>query len=161
MCFQISGLPAAPFAPLFAMSDAELAARDVVRRVADKRPGFPCRVSLRDAEPGETVLLLNYEHLAVASPYRSRHAIYVRENATEAHLAVNEVPEVLLTRLLSVRAFDCDGMMVEADVVEGREIAAAIERLLDHVGADYLHIHNAKPGCFAARVDRVEKRSYP
>jgi hypothetical protein len=148
-------LPRADFAPLFALSDAELAARDVVRMVADKRPGFPCRVSLRDAEPGEKVLLLNYEHLAVASPYRSRHAIFVRENAVDARLDVDEIPEVLETRLLSVRAFDRAGMMIDADVLQGSELALAISRMLDKSAVDYLHVHNAKPGCFAARVDRA------
>ena len=155
MDFQISGLPLADFAPLFALSDGELAQRNIVRRVADESPGFPCRVSLRDADPGERLLLLNYEHLAVASPYRSRHAIYVRENAVEARPAINEVPDVLATRLLSIRAFDGDGMMCEADVVQGRDAVPVFERMLGNNKVAYLHIHNAKPGCFAARVDRV------
>ena len=154
MDFQVSGLPLAEFQPLFALSDAELAQRNIVRRIADERPGFPCRVSLRDADCGERVLLLNYEHLAVASPYRSRHAIYVREHATDARLAVNEVPEVLAIRLLSIRAFDGGGMMREADVVVGKDAVPVIERMLGNESVAYLHVHNAKPGCFAARVDR-------
>ncbi|HEV7715818.1 MAG TPA: DUF1203 domain-containing protein [Steroidobacteraceae bacterium] len=157
MDFQISGLPLAPFAALFALSDAELAQRDIVRRVADERPGFPCRVSLRDAEIGERLLLLNYEHLPVTSPYRSMHAIYVRENAAEAHPAINEIPQVLQIRLLSLRAFDSSGMMLGADVVHGREMAPVIEQMLANPKVEYLHVHNAKPGCFAARVDRVNQ----
>jgi hypothetical protein len=155
MNFQITGLPAARFQPLFALSDAELALHHAVRRVADHKPGFPCRVSLQDAEPGETVLLINYEHLAVASPYRSRHAIYVRQEARDAHLAVNEIPQVLQTRLLSLRAFDEAGMMVEADVMPGTALAPAIEQMLSLTKVAYLHVHNAKYGCFAARVDRA------
>lgn len=155
MNFQISGLPLAPFTSLFGMTDEELAKRDVVRRVADKNPGFPCRVSLRDADPGETVLLLNYEHLPVSSPYRSRHAIFVREHAREAKLDVNEIPEVLQTRLLSLRAFDADGMMQSADVVNGSELRPVIEKMFDDPQVRYIHVHNAKPGCFAARVDRA------
>ena len=156
MDFKITGLPAAAFESHFTLSDAELATRGAIRMVADRRPGFPCRVSLRDADPGETVLLLNFEHLCVATPYRSRHAIFVRHNATEARLEVNEVPEVLLTRLLSVRAFSHDGMMLDADVMQGRGLATAIERMLNTPQVDYLHVHNAKPGCFAARVDRIQ-----
>ncbi|MEP7244613.1 MAG: DUF1203 domain-containing protein [Gammaproteobacteria bacterium] len=155
MDFQVSGLPLAGFSQWFGLSDAELARFDVVRQVADKSPGFPCRVSLRDAEAGETLLLLNYEHLAVASPYRSRHAIFVRENAVEARPAVNEIPEVLQVRLLSLRAFDNAGMMREADVVHGKEIAPVIERMLNDPTVEYIHVHNAKPGCFAARIDRA------
>jgi hypothetical protein len=155
MSFQISGLPVAPFAPLFGLSDAELAKHAAIRRTADKSPGFPCRVSLLDAEPGETLLLLNYEHLAVATPYRSRYAIYVRENASEARLAVDEVPEQLRCRLLSVRAFDDRGMLLDADVANGLDVESVIERMLERREVGYLHVHNAKPGCFAARVDRA------
>jgi Protein of unknown function (DUF1203) len=155
MSFQISGLPIAPFAHLFGLSDAELAKQAIVRRTADKSPGFPCRVSLRDAEPGETLLLLNFEHLDVASPYRSRYAIYVREYAEEAQVAVNEVPAVLRGRLLSLRAFDKRGMLLDADVADGRDIAPLVERMLEPREVEYLHVHNAKPGCFAARMDRA------
>lgn len=155
MDFIISGLPVAQFAPLFGLSDEALAAQGVVRRTADQHPGFPCRVSLRDADRGETVLLLNYEHLPVASPYRARHAIYVREYASEYHPEINEIPEVLRTRLLSARAYDAAGMMVDADVVEGAGAAPVIHCLLDNPQVDYLHLHNARPGCFAARVDRA------
>ena len=155
MNFRISGLPAAHFAPLFGLADTILRARGVIRRIADCRPGYPCRVSLRDADVGEPVLLLNYEHLAVNGPYRSSHAIFVREYAPEAKPAVNEIPEVLESRLLSVRAIDDDGMMVEADVVEGTRLAAVIDRFFANEQIRYLHVHNAKPGCFAARVDRV------
>jgi hypothetical protein len=155
MSFQVRGLPAAEFAPLFAMSDAELAKHDAMRKVADRMPGFPCRVSLRDAEPGETVLLVNYEHLPVSSPFRSRYAIYVRERAVDARLEVNAIPEVLRTRLLSVRAFDAAGMLVEAEVVQGTELAAVIDRMFARQDVTFLHAHNAKPGCFAARIDRA------
>ena len=155
MNFRIVGLPVAPFAPLFGLDEHELAARGVVRRVADERPGFPCRVSLRDADVGETVLLLNYEHLPMPGPYRSRHAIFVREYAEEFAPEVNEIPEMLSRRLLAVRAFDGSGMMVEADVVPGDAVAAVISQQLGNAAVDYVHLHNAKPGCFAARAVRA------
>jgi hypothetical protein len=154
MSFRISGLPLADFTPLFGRPETELASHGAIRMRADRRPGFPCRVSLRDAEPGETVLLLNYEHLSVATPYRSRYAIFVRENATEARLGPDEIPESLRLRLLSVRGFDESGMLRQADVTEGTGLAAAIERMFAEPEIAYLHLHNAKPGCFAARADR-------
>jgi Protein of unknown function (DUF1203) len=155
MSFQISGLPLAPFTALFGLSDAELARHSAVRQTANECPGFPCRVSLRDAEPGETLLLLNFEHLSVASPYRSRYAIYVREGAREAKLAVDEVPDSLRRRLLSLRAFSGQGMLLDADVTEGRDIEPVIARMLRNQQAEYIHVHNALPGCYAARVDRA------
>jgi hypothetical protein len=156
MSFQITGLPLSQFSPLFSMSDAELARRDALRVTADQRPGFPCRVSLQDAEIGEQLILLNYEHLPVASPYRSRHAIYVRESAAEAQLAIDEVPHLLRHRLLSLRAFDTDGMMKAADVVPGTAIENLIEQMFAKPSIAFLHVHNAKPGCYAARVDRAQ-----
>lgn len=155
MSFRISGLPLAEFAPLFGLSEIELAPRGIARHTADVSPGFPCRVSLKDAEPGETLLLLNYEHLSVASPYRSRYAIYVRENARETHPEIGEVPPVLRRRLLSLRAFDDAGMLKDADVVDGSALEPLIGRMLARADVAYLHVHNAKPGCFAARVDRA------
>ena len=155
MDFQISALPLASFAPLFSLSDAELAKRNIVRKVVQECPGTPCRVSLKDAEPGEKVLLLNYEHLPVESPYRATHAIFVREDAVEAKPRVNEIPEVLGRRLLSLRAFDSKGMMLAADVVQGREMQPAIEAMFANPHVEYIHAHNAKPGCFAARIDRA------
>jgi hypothetical protein len=155
MNFQVSPLPLEHFTPLFALTDDELAARNIVRRVVDRFPGFPCRVSLEDAPVGETVLLLNYEHQPAGSPYRSSHAIFVREGAYEAKPGVNEIPEVLSRRLLSVRGFDAQGFMVKADVVEGAALAAGIEEFFAAENIAYLHLHNAKPGCYAARVDRA------
>jgi hypothetical protein len=155
MTFHITGLPLSDFAPLFALPSEELARQGALRRIADRKPGFPCRVSLRDAEPGESVILLNYEHLPVASPYRSSHAIYVREQAEQACLEPGEVPELLRSRLLSLRAFDRHGMMVAADVVQGSAVDTVIEQLLAVAEVEYLHIHNAKAGCYAARVDRA------
>lgn len=155
MSFRVSGLPVAHFAPLFGLTDRVLEARGIVRRLADRRPGYPCRVSLRDAEVGEPVLLMNYEHLPVNGPYRSSHAIYVREYAPEAKPAVGEIPEVLRTRLLSARGFDAAGMMVDADVVQGTGLAAVIDRFFADGRIRYMHVHNAKPGCFAARIDRA------
>ena len=154
MSFRITGLPAEAFAPLFALGDEELAARTAVRRVVDEPHSVPCRVSLEDAAPGETVVLTHFEHHAVDSPFRASHAIYVREG-DETFDAVDEVPEQLRRRLLSVRAFDAKGMLVNADVVDGRSLEGAIDSLLANPQASYLHVHFAKPGCYAAKVERA------
>jgi hypothetical protein len=154
MSYVITGIDPAPFRALYGADDTALAAAQAVRVTATTKPGYPCRVTLADAEPGETLLLLNHEHLPVASPYRSRHAIYVREGAEQAARFEDAVPEQLAIRLLSVRAFDGAGMMTDADVVEGSALEPLIERLLSDPAVAYLHVHNAKRGCFAARVDR-------
>jgi hypothetical protein len=117
MAFQIAALSAAPFAPLFALSDVAFAAQGGVRQIANRPGGFPCRVSLRETEPGDTVLLVNHEHQPIHSPFRSMHAIYVRQGSVQAYLGRNEIPEMLRTRPLSVRAFEDAAMLVDADVV--------------------------------------------
>jgi len=152
MSFRITGLPAENFAHLFELSDDELAARGAVRRIAE-HPA-PCRVSLTDATPGDEVILTNYEHHAVDSPYRMRFAIYVRKDEA-TYDAVDEIPEQLRKRQLAARAFDRDGMMVGFELTAGSALEAAIDRLLADPRAAYLHVHFAAPGCYAARIDRA------
>ena len=152
MSFRITGLPANDFSYLFSLDDAELATLGAVRQTAQH--GAPCRVSLTDATPGDEVILVNYEHHKVDSPYRMRFAIYVRRGE-ETYDKVDEVPEQLRKRMLAARAFDDAGMMLGFELVEGKELEGAIERLLAVPRAAYLHIHFAAPGCYAARVERV------
>jgi hypothetical protein len=155
MAFRITGLPASKFESLFGLPDAELARRGVTRVVADQTPGFPDRVELRDAVPGETLLLLNYEHQPACNAYQARHAIFVREGARTTYDQVNEIPAVLRVRVISLRAFDARDQMVDAELADGRELEPAIERLLRRSDVAYLHAHYAKRGCFAARIERV------
>jgi hypothetical protein len=154
MPFTVTGLSPEPFTALFGADETTLAAAGVLRYVADSKPGFACRITLEDAEPGETVLLLNHEHHA-AGPYRARHAIFVREAATAPARYDNAMPPALAGRLLAIRAYDADGMMIDAEVVEGAEAIPLIERFLDNPHAAYLHAHNARRGCFAARIHRL------
>src|SRR3954451_25087934 len=100
MNFRITGLPADAFAGLFSLPDEELRARGAVRQGADRKPGFPCRISLTDAEPGDEVLLVNYEHHQVGSPYSMRFAIFVRQGE-ERFDAVDRIPEQLRSRMLA------------------------------------------------------------
>lgn len=155
MNFRVTGLSSEPFNHLFGQPDAVLAAKGVKRYVADKKPGFPDRIEMRDGEPGETFLLLNHTCQPVDSPYRATHAIFVREGATNTYDAVNEVPEVMRIRLLSLRAFDGHGMMLDADVVEGAVVETIINRFFSNPLVDYIHVHNAKRGCYSGRIDRV------
>lgn len=153
MSFRITGLPATDFADLPHLSDVELGLRGVVVRTADG-PGYPCRVSLTDAAVGETVYLLNYTHHDVATPFRSSYAIYVRAGETR-YDAVDAVPEQLRRRLLSVRAYDAAGLLRDADVVDGAALEPVIATLFADARNDYLHVHFAKPGCYAARIERA------
>lgn len=152
MGFRISGVPAAQFADLFCLSDEALATRGAVRQIAGD--GTPCRISLTDAELGEEVILVHYEHHPVATPYRSGFAIFVREGE-QRYDKVDQVPLQLRSRMLSVRAYDDAGMLVDAELVDGTELEAAIQRLFADRQVGYLHVHFATFGCYAARVERA------
>jgi hypothetical protein len=155
MTFQIHPLDPAPFAPLFGLDDAGLRARGARRVTATSDPGFPCRVSLADAAIGETLILANHAHLVGPTPYAATHAIYIREGAVAAMPAPDTVPEVLARRLLSVRGFDAEQMLVDADVVDGRDLADHLARLFGNGDIAFVHVHFARPGCFAAAVTRA------
>ena len=155
--FLVSGISADIVKQYRHLSEEELQKHRVLRRVADEKPGFPCRVTLVDAEIGESVFLLNFEHLPGLSPYRSVGPIFVRESATETYSKANEIPEVLRIpgRLLSARAYDDEDLIVAAEVIESTEIDRSIQRLLGDSSVAYIHVHNARPGCYSCRIDRV------
>lgn len=154
--FRLVGLDHTQFAPLFEQSDAELRAQGIVRMRAATQPGYPCRVSLEDAAVGDELLLLPYWHHRVDSPYRSLGPIYIRKGVTQAVLSPGEVPDYVASRLISLRAYDDENMMVAAEVCPGAKVAAPISRLLDNADVAYLHLHNAAQGCFSCLANRLE-----
>ena len=154
MTYRITGIDAAPYRHLYGLSDEELATRGVVRMTVSEKPGFPCRVSLTDREIGERLLLLNHVSHDVTGPYRASHAIFVAEGAEEAAEYIDEVPPVFGPRVLSLRAFDRDGMMADAMLTPAGEADAGIRRLFENPLIATIDAHNATRGCFAARIER-------
>jgi hypothetical protein len=154
MTYRIKGLDPAPFAALFELDDAELEAKGMTRLSVDN-PNFPCRVALRDCDLGDEVILLNHLSHDGSNPYRASHAIFVSKSATEAADYADAIPPALDRRILSLRAFDADGMMVEAALAQPGEADPAIRKLLANPAATHIDAHNAIRGCFAARIDRT------
>lgn len=153
--FQLIPLSIERFGSLLTQSDEELRTIGARRMVVDKKPGYPCRVSLVDAEPGEEILLVPFTHHDVVSPYRASGPIFVRVDAQTIKLDVGEIPAMLRFRLLSIRAYDAADMMVSAEVLQGSELEEHIWRLFGDKRVEYLHIHNARPGCYNCRVERA------
>jgi hypothetical protein len=154
MTYRITGIDPAPYRHLHGLNDAELAAHGVVRMTVTAKPSFPCRVSLTDREVGEKVLLLNHVSHDVSGPYRASHAIFVTEGEIERADYVDEVPPVFEPRVLSLRGFDADGMMVDATLAQPGEADAGIRKLFANDAIETIHAHNATRGCFAARIER-------
>ena len=154
--FQLVGLPQGHFEPLFALSDeALLTLHGAVRVRADESPGFPCRISLQDAAVGEELLLLPYDHQRGASPYRASGPIFVRRGAHPARLGVGDVPRYVTGRLISVRAYNAAHWMIDAAVCEGPDVAPQIEGFFANDAVAYIHLHNARRGCFSCEVQRA------
>lgn len=155
--FRLVGLDPARFAPLFALDDSQLRARGAVRVRADSTPGYPCRISLEDAPPGDELLLLPFEHQPGDSPYRSSGPIFVRRGVRQAVLAPGELPPYVTSRLISLRAYDAGAMMVDAGVAEGESaLRGELERLLADTRVRTIHLHNARRGCFSCRAERLD-----
>jgi hypothetical protein len=155
MAYRITGLSPEPFKHLFGLPSNALAIHGVKRYVADTVPGYPCRIEMRDARPGETLILLNHVCQPADTPYRASHDIFIREGATDKYDEVDQVPAVMRVRLLSLRAYDAEGMMLDADVVEGEKIEPLISKMFANPDVSYIHVHNAKRGCYSGRIDRA------
>ncbi len=153
MTFQIVPLPAASFAHLPSLSDDELARQNIQVHISDG--AFPCRVSLKEASAGERVFLLHFEHQPNETPYRAGHAIFVKEGAQEGRPEPGTIPASISSRLLSVRCFNSAHEIIDAEVVDGGEVAAFIEKMMENSDISYIHLHYARKGCFAAEVRRV------
>lgn len=154
MTYAIRGLDPGPFAPLFGAGDAEREAARALIVTADSDWGYPCRVSLEDAQLGERVLLTHHVSNDVAGPFCMAHAIYVREGVQAAEPAMDRVPAMLETRTLGLRGFARDGMMRKAILAQPGEADGAIRDLFSNAGIAYIHAHNAAYGCFLAAVER-------
>ena len=154
MTYRITGLDPVRFAHLVGLTDAELAAHGAIRMAVDTSPGFPCRVTLDDARPGETVLLVNHVSHDGANPYRASHAIFISEGACDAASYKDEIPPALHRRILSLRGFDSRGMMHAAALAQQGEAHAAVREMLADPAIDHIDAHNATRGCFAARIGR-------
>jgi hypothetical protein len=153
--WQLSGLDGAVFEPMFAWSDDALRRIGAVRRTATDAPGFPCRVSLEDAPVGAQLLLLPYQHQPARSPYRASGPIFVRRGALRSDLAPGAVPAYVAQRLISLRAYDTDAMIIDASVCEGSAVADALDGMFADAAVAYVHLHNAKRGCYSCLASRV------
>jgi hypothetical protein len=155
MGFRVQGIDPSIFEALIGLPDDALEARGIRRYRVDGKPGYPDRVEVRDLEVGETALLLNFEHQPADTPYRSRHAIFVGEQSRRKLDLRDELPDAILGRPISLRAFDAAGEMVDADLADGVDLIPIIDRFFERPDVAYLHAHYAKRGCYAARIVRA------
>lgn len=155
MSFTVTGLPIEEFSPLFGLDDDTLAEHGVIRTIADAQPGYPCRVTLKDAAPGDSVLLLHHTSHNCDTPYRSSYAIYVNETAQETRKIEDEIPEILKGRPIALRLFNKESLLIGAMLDQSGDPKDAIVKAFQAPETAYIHAHNAAHGCFAAQIDRA------
>jgi hypothetical protein len=155
MTFRLTGIEQSQYAPLFGLETEALAALGVERHLVSTLHASPCRITLDDAAPGETVLLLNHPHQTANSPYAQSGPIFLREAAEVRFDRIDEIAPALARRVISLRGFDDAGAMVEGELTDGADLAALIERFWANPRVAYAHAHYARRGCFAALVSRV------
>ena len=154
MSFVITGLAPQTFSHLFGLPEEVLSQQNIVRKTVDAKPGYPCRITLQDAEPGETVLLLNHESHPAATPYASRYAIFVRESAEAAQTYSDVLPPVFRNRPIALRLFSGEGMLTGADLGVNEALHDKIVAAFARPEVAYIHAHNAMHGCFVAEIRR-------
>lgn len=116
----------------------------------------PCRRCLQDAIPGEVVVLRGYDPFPEnsISPYRGSGPIFVHAHECKTFDG-SKIPERQLRRMMSVRAYNKDDIMVAAKITKGDELEEVAGRMLADEKAGYINVHNALPGCFAFRIERA------
>ncbi len=154
MTYRIRGLDPQQFKPLFVMDPEGLKRARATRTTAGNDGRYPCRVSLRDADPGDELALLHFTNHDVETPYRNAFAIYVRKSASEAADYIDELPPVLRARPIALRGYDAGGNLVQAALAIDDDVDHSLRALLDDPAIAYIDAHNAMHGCFAARIER-------
>ena len=155
--FQILGIQPSEVQALLNLDATALKKQGISKIVVDEKPGYPCRISLQDAEIGEGILCFPYEHHSVNSPYRSSGPVFIRMQAPAAVLAKNEIPLMLRHRLLSLRVYNHEAMMIDAHTLEGKHLEKVIQDIFSNVESAYIQVHNAGPGCYNCQINRVNE----
>lgn len=130
---------------------------NTIRRVAATAGGAPCRHCLRDAQAGDMMLLGSYNLLAPLGIYWTPSPIFVHADACARYDAADDVPEIVRTRLVSVRAYDRDDQCLYdlGQAVQGTAVDPFLTRAIGDARTKFVNIHTAKPGCLLCRMERV------
>ena len=155
MEFRISALDDQIFNSFFELNDAELEKVGGKRIIVDEKPGYPCRVSLEDAEIGEEVILVPFEFHKTKSPYQAKGPIFIRKGVKTKKMDKNEIPKMLNHRLLSFRGYDKSGFMKSALTEKGNKTIEIIGKIFENKNIEYIHVHNSSPGCYNCQVNRI------
>ncbi|MEP6603208.1 MAG: DUF1203 domain-containing protein [Spartobacteria bacterium] len=122
--------------------------------VADSPRGYPCRHCLRFANVGERVILFPFASIPSGRPYSETGPIFVHVDLCERYANSDGVPADLRQGRV-FRAYNAEQNMIDAEVVNGSEPEAVIEKLLQNPDAAFLQARSVTRGCYTFRIDRV------
>lgn len=137
---------------LWQLSKTELATQNAQRIEVGSKPSYPCRISLEDAEIGETVIGVPYTFNKSKSFYQASGPIFMRQNVSPYRSKRGHVPTMLLSRLLSLRSYCVDGYLQTAEVIPGNKLADYLAEPERFSTTHYVHIHNARTGCYLCQA---------
>lgn len=113
----------------------------------------PLRCCLRNARPGESLILFGYEPPIGPTPYREVGAVFACAEPCAGYAGDAYPPEWRGKRQV-LRAYDARGWIHDAVVHDGSDPEAAIARLFADPQAVQLHSRNVAYGCFMFTVTR-------
>ena len=122
--------------------------------VADSPSGYPCRHCLRWAQPGEHVILFPYASIPSGHPYSETGPIFVHAEPCERYGATEEYPSDFRNGRV-FRAYDLDYNMIDAEVANGGDPEAVIEKLLQNPKTEFVDARSVTHGCFTFRILRA------
>lgn len=121
---------------------------------ADSPQGFPCRHCLRWAQPGERVILFPFAAIPPGRPYSETGPIFVHAEPCKRYAATREFPADFRQGRV-FRAYNSAQDMIDAEVVNGSEPEAVIEKLLQNPETAFVDARSATRGCYTFRMERI------
>ena len=115
--------------------------------------GEPLRCCLRNATPGEALIVFGYEPPIGATPYREIGAVFAHADACSGQRAAS-YPAAWRGKPQVLRAYDRRGWIHDAVVHDGSDPEGAIAKLLADPEVVQLHSRNVAYGCFMFTVTR-------
>ena len=133
---------------------AKAGAADHAVVIADSPTGYPCRHCLRFAKPGERLILFPYASIPAGHPYSETGPIFVHAEPCERYRATHEYPDDL-RRGRAFRAYNASYDMIDAEVANGNEPEAIVEKLLQNPETAFVDARSVTRGCYTFRIQRT------
>jgi hypothetical protein len=124
--------------------------------VNQEASGVPLRCCLRDAVPGEEVMVLAWSPFEVPGPYAEVGPVFAHAQACSGYASCHRYPAGWLDRDQVVRGYSKAGDMVTAQIAAPDHIEEVIADLLSRDDVETVHTRNVAQGCYMLAATRPE-----